>query len=56
MSSMPHKKEAQEWYVLTEEKLDDIGTEKKQVPESLCISWLLKVACQNPQLTGENNF
>ena len=53
---MPHKKEAQEWYVLTEEKLDDIGTEKKQVPESLCISWLLKVACQNPQLTGENNF
>jgi len=26
---MPHKKEAQEWYVLTDEKLDDgIGTQK----------------------------
>jgi len=28
MSSMPHKKDAQEWYVLTEEKLDGTGIQQ----------------------------
>ena len=40
--------DGQKCLFLTEEKVDDTGTQK-QTPENLCACWLFKAYCQNPQ-------